>query len=112
MRFLLYFRCGQVCQKWNLVASCPSLWKCLDLSSMSHFPGAKDDTLKLLRDKNLLSEAEQLNFSGWQKLTSSSLEVSCSKDGINRLYIFTLCACLKRWLVAPNSFLKSGKHMF
>lgn len=72
----LLCRAAQVCQKWNLVASDPSLWKWLDLSFMASFSGARDETLNILCAKNLLSShVRQLNFCGWQKLTSASLEV-------------------------------------
>ena len=72
----IHFRCCRVCKKWNMVASSPVLWKSIDLSFMGGYSTAKDDLISsIITTRNLGSQIESLNLSGWKKLTSSALEV-------------------------------------
>ncbi len=64
-----------MCQKWHMVASDPSLWCSVDLSYLMNSVKAKDETLDLMRGRNILKYVQDLNLNCWQKLTNSGLEV-------------------------------------
>ena len=57
---------------------------------------AKDETLNLMRERNILEYVEHLNCNGWQKLTSAGLQVE------KKYYVVKLLVTNKHYVITNH----------